>query len=353
MQCGNNIKQWLIALHNYHDTKLEMPDATARLEVTSMRTGWNGTHGSSYWSPTVLLFPFMEQQTRWDDILSGPQGIANGWMDEDWACLCVWEGNNAPLQRQVSTLLCPSGIRAVMDGDPTQTNYMHSYGDSVRPNTFHNRPCNLRGLFAPADPGNTRTLGRTFAFIQDGTSRTIAIAEAVIAPGYGNAGYNDVKGHMIGLFMDWEDVADGSGNGNKGPGEICSFALVTMPNDRRKYNTANRWAGVYYGNGLRVADGRLPYTGFTTVLPPNSPSCAAGWENDNNWEIQNGGWGVKSPSSNHPGGVNVGFADGSGHFITDTINAGSSTAFPVASGRSPYGTWGALGSPDGGESVNF
>ena len=47
--------------------------------------------------------------------------------------------------------------------------------------------------------------------------------------------------------------------------------------------------------------------------------------------------GLVSATSNHPGGVNVGFADGSVKFIKDTIN---------------LQTWWALGSRNGGEIVS-
>jgi prepilin-type processing-associated H-X9-DG protein len=79
------------------------------------------------------------------------------------------------------------------------------------------------------------------------------------------------------------------------------------------------------------------------VLPPNAPSCT---NSDNDT-----GYGIWTPTSYHPGGVNVSLADGSVRFISETINAGSSTATEVTTGLSPYGVWGALGSIGGGESL--
>ncbi|MDR2757260.1 MAG: DUF1559 domain-containing protein, partial [Planctomycetaceae bacterium] len=63
-------------------------------------------------------------------------------------------------------------------------------------------------------------------------------------------------------------------------------------------------------------------------------------------------WGVFPPVSNHSGGVTVGLLDGSVRFITDTINCGDLNAAAVKTGSSPFGVWGALGSPSGGESVS-
>jgi hypothetical protein len=44
-------------------------------------------------------------------------------------------------------------------------------------------------------------------------------------------------------------------------------------------------------------------------------------------------------------------ADGSVHFVTQSIDTGNLATNDVAtpSGRSPFGVWGALGSKDGGE----
>ena len=49
------------------------------------------------------------------------------------------------------------------------------------------------------------------------------------------------------------------------------------------------------------------------------------------------------------GGVNALFADGSVHFISETIDAGNQGAPEVTGGASPYGVCGALGTINGGE----
>ena len=91
----------------------------------------------------------------------------------------------------------------------------------------------------------------------------------------------------------------------------------------------------------RWCDGRPVFTAFTTVLPPNSPSCipTLDW-----WE-----WGIFTPSSNHDGGVNGLMGDGSVRMFTDQINTGDLSLPEVVAGPSPYGVWGAMGSRAGGE----
>lgn len=62
-------------------------------------------------------------------------------------------------------------------------------------------------------------------------------------------------------------------------------------------------------------------------------------------------YGVFTPTSWHPGGVNGLMADGSCRFFSETIDTGaaSSNGLERTSGESRYGVWGALGSKDGGE----
>jgi len=91
--------------------------------------------------------------------------------------------------------------------------------------------------------------------------------------------------------------------------------------------------------GDRWADGRPAFTGFQTILPPNSPSCT----NGGNSEDPNNA--VYSVMSNHPGGVQAVLADGATRFISDSIDSGDPSATPPGRNMnpSPYGIWGALG----------
>ena len=95
------------------------------------------------------------------------------------------------------------------------------------------------------------------------------------------------------------------------------------------------------------SDGRATTTSVSTVLPPNSPSCLYPYPCDGM------AWGFFSAQSNHSGGVNVGLADGSVRFVSDTVDCGNLNARCVRSGKSPYGVWGAMGSPQGGETVSL
>jgi prepilin-type processing-associated H-X9-DG protein len=100
--------------------------------------------------------------------------------------------------------------------------------------------------------------------------------------------------------------------------------------------------------GSRFPRGRFNRAGFTTILPPNSPSCLMTTNNTGNSHH-----GVMSPGSMHPGGVNVAFCDGSVTFISDVIDTGNTAANQANdyTGASRYGVWGAMGSKSAAEIV--
>jgi len=95
---------------------------------------------------------------------------------------------------------------------------------------------------------------------------------------------------------------------------------------------ANNTSGLHWAQG-----GNPTIMSFNTIMPPNGPSCTSQRHV------------VFAPTSNHPGGVNAVFGDGSVRFISELIHTGDLSLPPVRSGPSPYGVWGALGSAAGGE----
>src|SRR5262249_14177825 len=93
----------------------------------------------------------------------------------------------------------------------------------------------------------------------------------------------------------------------------------------------------------------LCWDAYNHFMPPNSVSCAAlndptvnpGGIGGPNLGTTIGGWGsfmdALPPSCNHPGGVNICFADGSVRFVKDSL---------------AYQTWWALGTRNGGEALS-
>ena len=184
-----------------------------------------------------------------------------------------------------------------------------------------------RGFFAPYR-------WRNLSFVTDGTSNTIAISEMVSDVQYSTK----VKG---GIYRTNGIFQGAVGNGGQGvPGPCLTEALnVNDPNSIN--NGSDTWRAQIW------SDGRATTTSVSTVLPPNSPSCLYPYPCDGM------AWGFFSAQSNHSGGVNVGLADGSVRFVSDTVDCGNLNAQCVRSGKSPYGVWGAMGSPQGGETVSL
>jgi len=186
--------------------------------------------------------------------------------------------------------------------------------------------------------------------IRDGTSNTIAISEVVTTS---TAGTRNIHGGAIHVAATGDD-----GRAFRNGIETDCFNQRDPANRRMMAGTAN----TSIRRGFHGFSGRPPDTSFTTTLPPGSPSCV-------NSAGSRDTWGSLAPSSNHPGGVNVGLFDGSVRFIPETINWRSAwvvSGFQGDGGRgadgqpdqggrmggpSDFGVWGAMGSRAGGESV--
>ncbi len=297
MQCGNQTKQLLLGLQNYHDTHGRFPaqrQGGANNGSQGYRLGW-----------LVMIAPFIEAEAIYTDW----ESRATGWNHT------AWSGGDSPAREQIPTLVCPSDNK-FRHGGRGVTNYHVCAGDTMN----NNMNGDTRGVFGARH-------FRSMSDILDGTSSTIAISESVVG-----VGENRIQGA----------VARNVGGLTDDPGGTC---LVLRDAGNRYVSGTSLWNDQ---RGRRWGDGATVFNAFTTVLPPNSPSC----HNDgSHW-----GWGLYSPTSFHPGGVNVGFVDGSVHFISNDIDAGNLSA-PQPSGSSsdpsPYGVWGALGTRASGEMVNF
>ena len=314
MQCTNNLKQFGIALHNYHDINKCFPPRKGGTTGTWVSED-PGQHNSGRLSGFVSLLPFIEQTAMYDQIKSGDSAAGiQPWGPYPYQGWSAW--NVAP-----DCLICPSSSHS---STRTQAvNYAFSVGDQISGNRDASNP---RGLFGSRD-------GVGFNKISDGTSNTIAMSE-----------------HNITDF----DVTTTSASNRieKAEGTAISISgIATNPGE-----CVAVLNGKYYADGTQVkgrtgwnwTDGQIEKIGFTTVLPPNGPSCI----HDGN-TAGDGTTTIMSPSSNHPGGVNAVRADGSVSFISETINTGNLGAASPTGGESPYGVWGALGSKNGKEAVSL
>lgn len=323
MQCSNNLKQYGLALHNYADT--------FRGAIPARRSGTNGVIANdppriaaNYFrrSPFIALLPFIEQTSRYNSIEAGgksdngsitfPPGGPAAWYQGT-----VGTTAYAMWYMQYQGALCPSDAEPPT-GNSGKNSYCFSLGDTM---TAHNsNTVNMRGPFGAPQAY------KKFGSLADGTSNIVAMSERIIHTNYGwrSTGTDEIRKGTAQLPAV-----------NTNPGACLATAVG------RFYSITVPVKGRY---GFLWTDGQAERVGFTTILGPNKPSCV----NDANANADSNG-GVLSASSNHTGGVNVNFMDGSVHFISDAIDTGNTFIAPVTSGPSPYGVWGALGSIDGGE----
>ncbi|MDO5553858.1 MAG: DUF1559 domain-containing protein [Planctomycetia bacterium] len=335
MQCTNNLKQISLGLHNYHDTNGTFP---------SFAFGFGAIDNDINFH--VSLFPFCEQAALWSSWSTDKPGGTSGGIPASWrdyfaATIGYMNCPSAPYAR--------NSIYGVNAGW-TRTSYMASFGDAMtKTKTYWGRKVgdvtytslsqevNNRGFFASNSYWSGKSAYRTFSALTDGTSNTIAFAERNPGQGPVDDLPKDIKSSLAASVATHTD----------GSIKPASCALQVSSTDHTLFTNA----AVAYGvSGLTYAAGYPSISGFQTILPPNSPSCADG---TSYYE----GVVLISASSSHSGGVNVALADGSVRFVSDTINAVTSgmnnytDGGEVTSGKSPYGVWGALGSINGGETT--
>jgi len=310
-QCTNNLKQLGLALHNYHDVHKVFVALKAGTVGTSPWDDGNNTQLCGL----IPLLPFLEQRALWDQIVAGGT-LDNGTRANPFGP-AAWRTDYRPFRQQTPAFLCPSDPAYGKQNSASEqafNNYMFSVGDHINRNAY-DRP--NRGPFA-------HQYWCSFADITDGSSNTIGMAERSI---YTRTGA--IKG---------DGVANLSGI-DQNP-TLCMATKGQNGMYASGYTIHSEKAV-----GRRWADGRPYWNGITTVLPPNGPTCLG---TANSWE-----WGIFSPSSYHPGGVNALLMDGSVRFVSETIDTGNLAAPQPGArgGPSPYGVWGAMGSMAGGESI--
>lgn len=277
MSCSNNLKQYGLALQNYHDTYKLFP--TGQFNWGAAPPGNWQQHG---WQ--VCILPFAEQTPLFDQLnFRGPYGTpaagAPTPIDGAWNSLVPspQNANRRAREIQVPYARCPSDTAQINNGW-AQASYSGSLGSQRTPsssascNQWLAPGVNYESPGGQADHGNTTSpdaisgmFGRlgpsmTMASVHDGTSNVIHVGE---------------------ILPDCHD------------------------------HTAGWWN--YNGMGSTHASTSVPLNVHNTCSNTKKIINAA-CTNKNNWNYS---WGFRS---RHPGGAQFVFVDGSVHFISETVN---------------------------------
>jgi len=336
--CANNLKQYATALHLYHDVNRSFPAGRGGPTTTTGVATGPDTNGYHNWGPSVYVLPYIEQEARYGDYVLISKGLYPGVTSIPAAYR--GSGTSSRMARffedRIATFECPSDPEARKPGYPVyadgtgwgsdlknaRISYVHSFGDLYNNNHSIAANANTRGMF-----GNLIWFG--LGDCHDGTSNTIILSETATTP------YPDCS-----LIRGGIEYVSGMTN-NSG----ACYSLVLDPYTMKP--------GLYSGahvetqRGVFIFNGRVAISGFTTIVPPNGPSCQA---------TSSHTYGIFPPTSYHPGGVNGAFGDASVKWISDTIDVNQLINVPsprTAEGPSPFGVWGAMGTRQGGETASI
>lgn len=312
-QCSNNMKQFGVALHNYHDVFKMFP----RMSGGGTATG-GGTEWRSY-SAHAALLPYVEQR--------GLAEIVQTSIDANFLACCngpSLETPAAPLPNglninmtSIPAFLCPSDSLI----DPNLIAYTNYAG-----NAGANKGWNLGST---GDYNGVMNSGQgpwvNMAGITDGTATTLAFSEIVMANG---GTYNANSSSQKSLSAVREGNGVGANNAPDSYPTITEAYVVGIGTSAAALTSIN-------GNpvGERWYRGQQGRTAFTTLLTPNSkfPNVTfhcGGCNYD--------GRGFHGARSMHPAGVNTVMCDGATRFVSDSVS---------------WLTWQRLGARNDGEAV--
>ena len=286
-QCTNNLKQLGLALHNYHDVNGTLP-------MDRYNGPFNGvyTYGLDCYSVHVRLLPYMEQTPLFNTF--------------NFAIDQTDPANSTGVGTAVQSFVCPSDAEGNPPTGWARTSYHANEGPQL---CWLWGPSDLYGANTTMPEPNgaffTNFAYRMAAFT-DGLSNTAMMSERLVG---------DFSNAVVSLRSDL--FAPGTA-----PASIAD-ALAQC----RAIDPTNLSFQGLSTSGAAWAWVNNCETTYQQISTPNTRSCMF----PANWRIMHGA------SSQHPGGVNVLFGDGSVHYIKDSI---------------AITTWQALGSRNGGEAVS-
>ncbi len=290
MSCSNNLKQIALAAHNYHDILQTFPPGLNQFKFAAA-TQYQGT------SLFAFLLPYVEQTA-----------LAQSW-DYNVPMNNTVGGTSARSATRISTYVCPSDV---IDANPVLSQNVYfaltSYGGNAGQRSYIAGGggggggggavyATLDGAFhmtGPASLPNPNQSPVNLAMITDGTSHTILFGErshfdanfeTFVAAGWTTS---------LQILGQWAPL------GRRAIMDVTMAGYAPL-NYRLPFNYANR---------------------ATANPPANNANAFRYYE-----ELRFTAWG-----SQHPGGANAAFADGSVRFLSATISAATLQAISTRAG---------------------
>ena len=274
MKCQNNLKQIVLALHNYENTHGKLPNSK-RAESQAVP----GVAGARGWA--LDAFPYLEQ----GNMVGGPGGfnLAQNWWEQGDPV-----AETGVVMTQVKVMQCPSSPNPnrFQDKNDTPPRKKGACTDYFLPEGLHanfnaelaalgqpalgTAPAEMAGVMRPVPEGQT-----TFLMVSDGTSNTILIGEC--------AGREDVwrDGTMTPAVANKSAANCARAQGgawatNDNPYEIgqrklwCSGALTAAYSGPMRVNASNEYGFLFYSfhtgaANFGLADGSVRT--FTQAAP--------------------------------------------------------------------------------------
>jgi prepilin-type N-terminal cleavage/methylation domain-containing protein/prepilin-type processing-associated H-X9-DG protein len=302
-QCTNNLKQIALGLHGYHDSNGWLPPRNFRppwVHDPAAPSLPDVNSGGPWWSWSVLVFPYIEQQALFDTL--NPMNTAFS----PSPATAAYGGQTGILQQPLATFRCPSS-------DPSPTNqYFRSNGTGTNPAAptatngtdyaTSNYLMNEKVTGRPRNyPGAKAYRGPTFSEILDGTSNTLLLAERAlsIAP-----------------------IASASG---------------PPPRTPRRYIAAPLY-GFRQGSTFAHSPGAVIFHACYPInTPTNISDKPAASVDYHPGSTVPPGRNVFNVASLHPGGAQLAMCDGSVRFINEGM-ASNPNACPTSSDNGTNGT---------------
>jgi prepilin-type N-terminal cleavage/methylation domain-containing protein/prepilin-type processing-associated H-X9-DG protein len=285
-QCNNNLKQFGLGLHNYNSATTVFPRAAYwKDKNTGGEYDWWGSWTG--YSVHTMILPYVEQQALYASV-----NFVTPW---EWYNQAALPGGAGRIwQQKIVGFVCPSdkpypqGTTWLWGGS---SNYGVSMGPTIHWVDWQQRETRFPGFFSPYRE-------MSFADIRDGSSNTMAASELLTGSGDGS-GYSKGNATMVPYNGTWVFPSQTEMDTW---GQQCDAAKNTHMN-----SNGTGWFGANYTQTI-----------LNMACPPNwmYPTCIAtnypGYSADRD--------GTYPARSNHPGGVNALFGDGSVRFLSETID---------------------------------